>query len=721
MRKFIFLALIALITCSVNALEMNDYLYRKGLKGIDAATPSIDGEFYYKWSEKNSRIVKVSYKTGAETVVFDSNTARDCDVKRWSGFAMSADEGKILLYTNVVPMYRYSFYADYYVYELRHNKLTKLSDAGGEQIATFSPDGRMVAYVKDNNIYIKKLDYGTEVAVTKDGKQNEIINGLPDWVYQEEFDLVNSLTWSPDNLTLAFIRFDESKVPMWTMNVYEGGCEKDERYAQYPGQISYKYPVAGQQNSIVSVMAYDVDNRTLKKMQIPMNDEDYIPKIEFANDATRLMVSKMNRHQNELTIYAVNPRSTVAKSIYTEKSDTWINFDLAAQVQWCDQYFMILSEKSGFAHLYQYSNSGALMRQITNGNWDVTNYYGYDEKTKTHYFQSTMVSPLDRTICKVDAKGVISPVVSGAGTYSAAFSKNFAYYIQSFNDANTPNQYSICAANGKVVRKLEQNEEYAAKYCGRDIPKREFFTFTHDGITFNGHMYKPLDFNPAKKYPVIMSQYSGPGSQQVVNKWKLDWEAYFATQGYIVVCVDGRGTGFRGRSFRDVVYMRLGYYESIDQIAAANYMAQQPYVDVSHIGIYGWSFGGYETLMAMSQDDSPYAAGCAVAPVTSWRYYDTIYTERYMRTPAENQEGYDDGAPLNRTKLQKGKLLIMHGTSDDNVHVRNTIEYASRMIDSGKMMDMQLFANQNHSIAGCNSRTYVYTKMLDFFNNALKK
>ena len=576
--KKLLMMVFALCVCANAYAEdftLRDAVLYQGKKGIGEVSTSIDGESYYQMRGMD-KIVKVSFKTGVEQVVFDASTARDCNISQWNGFSMSPDESKILLYANSELIYRHSFRADYYVYELRHNKMTKLSKAGGEEIATFSPDGRMVAYVHDNNIYIKKLDYGTEVAVTTDGKKNSVINGVPDWVYQEELAMTNSLAWSPDNLTLSFIRWDESNVKTYPLQMYKSACNPIKANELYPGMYEYKYPKAGCENATVSVISYDVENRTLKTMNVPMVKDDYIAKIVYGKTSDRLMVTKLNRHQNEITLYAVNPRSKVAKSIYSEKSDTWLNYSMLTEAVYYDNFFIIRSEKSGWAHLYQYSNGGALMKQLTKGEWNVTEYYGYNPTTKSFYFQSTQVSPLDRTIAKVDAKGIVTPIVQGAGTYSATFSGNMAYYIQNFCDAKTPNQYRVInTLNGKTVRNLELNEEYAEKYCGNDVPKREFFQLESHGNKLNAYMIKPLNFNPNKKYPVIMSQYSGPGSQMVKNSWKVDWEEYFATQGFIVVCVDGRGTGFRGKAFESAVYMKLGKYETEDQIAAAKYMASQ--------------------------------------------------------------------------------------------------------------------------------------------------
>ncbi len=721
-------AIVAIAICSATALgaqalDIQDFVLSQSRPHtIGEVNPALDGGSYYQLSPDGQKIEKCSFKTDATTgTVFDAATARGAKLDQVDGYKMSADESKILLWTNVEPIYRHSFKADYYVYDVRHNKLTKLSDAGGEEIATMSPDGRMVAYVKDNNIYIHKLDYGTQVAVTTDGKKNEVINGVPDWVYQEEFGILNSLTWSPDNLMLAFIRWDEKDVPMYSMTLYGGYCQPREEYSLYPGSYDYKYPVAGEKNSVVSVMAYDIDNRTLKAMPLPITAEDYVPHIAFSNDPTKLMVSTLNRTQNNFSIYAVNPRSTVGHEVYNEKSDTWVDSELANQVQYYDGFFVIPSDKSGYTHLYQYSLNGALIKQLTSGTYNVTDFYGYNARDKQFYFQATN-GELNRVVASVDASGRVKHLSPEQGTSAAkTFSSDFSYYIRTYSDANTPDQYAVYATgSGKCVRNLELNSEYAEKFTSKAVPKREFFTMTSDGVTLNGYIIKPTNFTEGKKYPVIMSQYSGPGSQQVLNKWKLDWEQYFASQGYVVACVDGRGTGGRGKAFEAMVYLNLGKYESIDQLAAARYMASQPYVDKDRIGIWGWSYGGYEALMAMSQPGSNYAAGVAIAPVTSWRFYDTIYAERYMRTPRENAAGYKASAPIEAAEQQKGKLLVMFGSADDNVHIVNEMQYVSRLTSLNKLVDMMVYPNMNHSINGCDVRVPLYRRVLKFFDDNLK-
>ena len=717
------IVLFATISFQANAFELSDAVIYNHPQGIGQMVSSIDGKHFYQFNSDKSAIQKVSYATGdVVSTIFDSSTARNCNVNEWDGFKMSDDESKILLYTSAQSIYRYSFKADYYLYELRHNKLLKISEEGGEEIATMSPDARQVAYVKDNNVYIYKVDYGSTVAVTKNGEKNKIINAVPDWVYQEEFGLLNSFAWSPDNLTLSFIQWDESDVPMYKMAFYKGYCNPIEYNYLYPSIFEYKYPVAGEKNSSVKVLSYDVETRKTQDLKVPLDNDGYIPNIRYAKSSDRLMVYTLNRNQNDLKIYAINPRSTVSKLIYNETSNSWINIDLANKATYMENTFTILSDKSGYTHLYLYSNSGSLIKQLTNGEWNVTDYYGYDAIKKCYYIQTTQRGALNRSIAKIDAKGIITELNSTDGTYSAAFNSNFNYYVQNFSDSKTPNQYTLwltSAAKSKKVRDIEMNDDYASKF-GAGIPKKEFFTMESDGYKLNGYIIKPSDFNPDKKYPVIMSQYSGPGSQQVLNKWTLDWENYFATQGYIIACVDGRGTGGRGKAFESLVYMNLGHYESIDQLTAAEYMASQPYVDANRIGIWGWSYGGYEVLMAMSQSKSKYAAGVSIAPVTDWRFYDTIYAERYMRTPQENDEGYKNSAPINKVALQKGELLIMYGTVDDNVHPANSLEYVSALTARGKLCDMMVYPNMNHSINGCGVRLPLYKKVLKFFDNHLK-
>ena len=708
-------------TFGASALELSDFVLSYRPYGIAATQKALNGEYYYQKSTDGSKIFRIAYKNEAnETTIFNSEELKGCKITDWDGYEMSNDETKILLHTDTKMIYRYSYIADYYVYDVKSQRIAKLTDEGGEEIATLSPDNQKVAFVKNNNVYIKNLADGSITTVTTDGEKNKIINGVPDWVYQEEFGILNSLKWSPSSNTLAFIRFDESQVPMYSMTMYEGDCHPNKDYSLYPGSYDYKYPVAGEKNSVVSVMAYDLATSRLQKMNLPITDNDYVPHIDYGTQDDRLMVSTLNRTQNDLHIYAVNPATTQATEVYAEQSTSWIDSKSANDVMYYDTFFVMPSEKSGYMHLYQYAYDGKLIKQLTSGNENVTEFYGYDKVRKQFFYQRTN-GPLNRMVESVDVAGKVTALTDGDGTYSAKFNSNFKYYIRTFSSQRIPNQYAIYNVNGKKVRDLELNREFAEKYTAPTVPQREFITVESDGYKLNGYIIKPVDFDPNKKYPVIMQQYSGPGSQQVLNKWSLDWQEYFATQGFIIACVDGRGTGGREKAFQSVVYQKLGKYESIDQIAAAKYMASLPYVDAKHIGIWGWSYGGYEALMAMSTPGSDYAAGVAIAPVTSWKFYDTIYAERYMRTPQENPDGYRDGAPLENTDKLKGKLLIMWGSADDNVHVINSMQYISKLHGQGNQFDMMIYTNMNHSINGCSVRLPLYQRVLNFFKANLQQ
>lgn len=723
LTKTIVLTLTASAALGAHALDLSDFVLTPVRPlGIPATQPALDGNFFYQFSDNRSSIYRIDYKTGRKQVtVFDSSQAKGCDVADWDGYKMSADERKILLWNDTRMIYRRSFTADYWVYDMKSKSMARVSSEGGEQIATMSPDGQKVAYVKANNIYVKDLASGATIAVTTDGEKNKIINGATDWVYEEEFVLTNTLNWSPDSRTLAFVRFDESQVPMASMTLYQGDCTPNDSYETYPGTYNFKYPVAGEKNSVVSVWAFDLANQELRKMNLPIGDDDYIPHLDYAQDNSKLMVSTLNRLQNDFHIYAVNPATGSAESVYHEVSKSWIDSEMMSQVAYFDHWFVLPSDKTGRMQLYWISLDGKQEIQFTKGDEVVTDFYGFDEKHQRFYFQTT-AGPLNRQVKYIDDKGATHSLTPAQGTYSARFSSNYDYYIRTFSDAETPTQYVIYStAANKPVRELQMNREYAEKYTAPEIPKREFITVESDGYKLNGYIIKPAHFAPASKYPVIMVQYSGPGSQQVANRWYMDWVQYAAMQGYVVACVDGRGTGFRGTDFERVVYQRLGYYESIDQIAAANYMASLPYVDKDRIGIWGWSYGGYEALMAMSTPGSNYRCGVAIAPVTSWKFYDTIYAERFMRTPQLNPEGYTSSAPLEVPERLKGKVLIMFGSADDNVHIVNSMQYIAKLQGLHTDFDMMVWTNMNHSINGCDVRLPLYRKVLDFFNLNLKK
>ena len=722
MKKTMILLAALAVSMSASALDLQDYVLGGARpKGIGAVTPAMDGKYYYQIVDGGKTIARYAYKTGRrEATVLDSLPMQTAQVKRWDGYQMSQSESAILLWADSEPIYRHSFTARFFVYDCKNRQIKAVANDQPVQIATLSPDGERVAYVTGNNVYVQRLADGNITQVTTDGRKNHVINAVPDWVYEEEFAMLNSFAWSSDSRTLSFIRWDESQVPMYSMTMYEGDCKPNEDYALYPGSYDYKYPVAGEKNAVVSVHSYDVTTAKLSKMDVPLAQDDYVPHIGYAGPADALMVMKLNRTQNDMHIYRVNPATGAARDIYHETSASWIDSEMSRNVAYYDNFMVIPNETSGYCQLYQYDLDGKLMRQLTTGQEPVTAYYGYDSKNRMFYYQCTD-GPLNRVVRRVDAKGRVQDVEVAKGTNSATFNSDFTYYIHAFSNVDTPTQYRLKQVGRKgSVRDLQLNDDYCAKYMVPEVPRREFVTFENDGYTLNGFIIKPVDFDPSKKYPVIMSQYSGPGSQQVRNNWKLDWEEYFATQGYIVACFDGRGTGARGKAFESLIYQNLGHYETIDQVAAARYMASQPWVDAERIGIWGWSFGGYEVLMAMSHPDSHYAAGVSIAPVTSWRFYDTIYAERFMRTPQENPDGYAQSAPLDKVKDLKGELLIMFGSADDNVHIINAMQYIAKLHGQKRQFDMMVYPNMNHSINGCGVREPLYQRVLNYFDRTLK-
>lgn len=708
-------SLSAQITPTVN--ELAPYSYPNN---APAAPPSFtyspDGNGYLMMSADGKTVDRYDIATGNKIeTVFDATATREISINSIEGFSISDNGRFMLVYNNKQPIYRNSFTAEYYVYEVRTRLLKPLSrEFKSQQSPLLSPDGRMVAFVADNNIYIRKNDYDSQVAVTKDGAKNQLIYGVPDWVCEEEFASNISMTWSPDNLMLCYLSYDESNVPLYHLPIYQGACNPKTEYALYPGVYSYKYPVAGQHNSIVKVHSYDVETRKIKDIELPDNRIEYIPRISFGPDSETLLISTLNRDQNRFELYSANPRSTVSKSIYVEESKAWISPATYEDIKYLSEGIVILSSKSGYSHIYQYTYGGSLSRTITSGDFDVTKFYGFDAKGNC-YYQAAYPTPMDRTVYKIDIKGKVTSLSKESGTTEATYSPDMTKAMFKYSDTSTPPIFKMCNSDGKELRVLEDNASYAARFA--NIPKKEFFTLNSDGYILNGYIIRPEN---GGRCPVIMSQYSGPGSQSVLNKWQLDWEQYFVTKGFAIVCVDGRGTGGRGREFSDVVYRKLGYYETIDQVNAAKWAAQQPWADGSHIGIYGWSYGGYEALMAASAQGAPYTAAVAIAPVTDWRFYDSVYAERYMLTPQQNEDGYDKSSAINKVGSLKCPVLIMYGTADDNVHPANSLEYVSALQCAGGLCDMFIFPNMNHSIYGCNARSVVYTKMLDYFTEKLK-
>lgn len=697
-------------------------------KQIDGVNPMNDGESYTQLSPDHKRIVRHSFKTGKEiATVFDVETARGSKkLPRIDGYIMSPDEHRILIQTETKGIYRRSYTAVYYIYDVRNNTLEPLSEGGPQQVPLFSPDGNVIAFARDNNLFLVKLLFGNaEVQVTKDGKFNEVINGLPDWVNEEEFTTNRSFDFSADSKVLAWVRYDESQVPIYSMQEFKGLYPARSEFDAYPGTYDYKYPVAGQKNSEVKVMTFDIKNRVTRTLDVPLDKDGYIPRIKFTSDPTKLAVITLNRHQSQMDVYMANPLSKVCKLVLREKNEKYVRETAYTQMKFYDGHFSLLSERSGFQHLYWYNLGGQLEAQITKGNFEVTDFYGYDARTGSFYYASTQESPLRRAVYKADKQGRVKKLSSSVGTNSAKFSKTMKYYMNVYSSAQQPPVTSLCDNNGKTITTLIDNADLRAK-VEKVVGKKEFFQFTtSEGVQLNGWMVKPRDFDASKKYPVVMYQYSGPGSQEVTDSWNLGFygagifESYLTEQGFICACVDGRGTGARGADFEKCTYLQLGLRESQDQVETAIYLGSLPYVDKANIGIWGWSFGGFNTLMSMSEGRPVFKAGVAVAAPSNWKYYDTVYTERYMRTPNENAAGYAIN-PMERAANLSGSLLLIHGTADDNVHFRNVAEMSEALVQANKQFEMQIYTNRNHSIYGGNTRYHLLTRMCDFFKRNLK-
>ncbi|MBN2660504.1 MAG: S9 family peptidase [Tannerellaceae bacterium] len=696
----------------VDLKEITDGKFRQ-VSAIGDMRSLPDGEHYTAMNGDRNMIIKYSYRTGHPVdTLFNAKTARECTFKDFEGYQISSTGHRILVWRDSESIYRRSSKAVVYDYDVRRNFVKPLTESTSKQmIPTFSPDGRMCAYVRDNNIWIKKFDFDTETQVTKDGEINKVLNGITDWVYEEEFSVTNLMAWSPDNEYLAFVKTNETEVPTYSMQKFDN---------LYPDFYTYKYPKAGQKNSKITLHSYSVASKDIKELKLPVNEETYIPRIVFTTNADQLAVMTLNRTQNVFNMYYANPKSGVFRLVLREENKSYVDSEYLTSIRFSASGFTYLSEQNGYAHIYLYSPTGVMQRQVTKGNWDVTRLIGIDEVTKTVYYESAEESPLRRAVYKIDAKGVKTRLTKQAGTNSAEFSANFAYYVNKYSNANTPMQITVYEAKkGTALRVLQDNNALKKKLAEYGYTKKEFFTVqTASGYELNAWMVKPVNFDENKKYPVLMVQYSGPASQEVTDSYGFDWEHYLASKGIMVVSVDGRGTGARGEAFRKCTYMKMGLLESQDQVEAAQALGKLSYVDANRIAIWGWSFGGYCTLMSMSTGNGTFKAGIAVAPPTDWKYYDSIYTERFMRTPNENFEGYAATSPIKLADKLQGKLLLIHGSADDNVHFQNSMEYAEALVQANKQFDMQVYKDRNHSIYGGNTRFHLYTKMSDFlFNN----
>lgn len=696
---------------------------------MDEITPLADGESYACISSDGRQVVKYSYKTGKQSgILFDANTAIGPKIGSVDGFIMSPDGQKMLIQTETKAIYRRSFTAVYYIYYIGSRKLERLSDYGPQQTPMWSNDGTQVAFVRDNNIYLVKLLYdNAESQVTKDGKRNEIINGVPDWVNEEEFSFNSAMTFNADGTMICWIRYDETKVPAYSLQMFKGMEPETQENADYPTLYTYKYPKAGQQNSSVKVMSYDIKSRQTRTLQVPVDDDGYIPRIKPTADANTIMVYTLNRHQDDLRLYTVNPRSTVAKMIINESVPKYVKGEVVEDIIITPSHILLPSDRSGHMQLYLYSHTGQMQKQLTNASYDVTKTYGYDDATGCVYYQAAGRDPMNREVYMTNGNGKTQCLTQREGWNSAVFSKGFKYFVNAWSDRNTPYEFSICNNSGKKVATLIDNGALKTKLASYNLPAKELFSFTtSEGVNLNGIMIKPAGFDASKKYPVIMWQYGGPGSQQVVNSWSVGsmgqgalYDEYLAQQGFILVCVDGRGTGARGADFEKSTYLRLGDLESKDQVEAAAYLGTLPYVDKDNIGIWGWSYGGFNTLMSMSEGRPVFKAGVAVAPPTNMRYYDTIYTERFMRTPKENASGYDI-CPINRVGRLHGSLLICQGLADDNVHPQNVFEYTEALVQADKDFKMNIYTNRNHGIFGGNTRNHLLRQIASFFEEKLK-
>lgn len=728
MRKlFAFICLLTLVlgvqAQKVTLQDVANGTYRA--QSIHGLKPMLDGEHYTQISPDHKRIVKYSFKTGEEVgTVFDVATARNHTLKSFDDYILSPDESLILIQTETKPIYRRSFTAVYYIYNVKNRTLEPLSEGGPQQVPLFSPDSHQIAFVRNNNIFLVKLLFGnSESQVTKDGEYNKVLNGIPDWVYEEEFGFNRAFDFSADSRMIAYIRFDESQVPMFSFPEYKGMFPSRDEYASYPGAYTYKYPKAGETNSTVSVHTFDIKSRVTRKMNLEMDADGYIPRIKFTSDPEKLAIMTLNRHQNRFNVYMANPRSALCKTVIRDEAEQYIKEQAYSDIVFYPENIVMMSERDGYNHLYLYSIGGNLIKQITSGKFEVKEFLGWDQKTNVFYYTSNEESPLRSAVYKVDGKGKKTKLSTRVGTNNALFSKNFAYYINTYSSKDTPTLITLNNNKGKEMATLMDNAELKSKVANLNMPTKEFFTFkTPDGVELNGWMMKPAHFDPNKKYPVIMHQYSGPGSQQVLDRWGIGsfgdggmFEAYMCDKGYIMVCVDGRGTGGRGAAFEKCTYLFLGVKESKDQAAAAHYLSTLPYIDGTRIGIWGWSFGGYNTLMSMSEGSGAFKAGVAIAAPTDWRFYDSVYTERFMRTPKENGEGYDAGSPIKQAAKLQGKLLLIHGTADDNVHFQNCAEYSEALVQANKQFDMQVYTNRNHGISGGSTRNHLMNRVADFF------
>lgn len=675
-------------------------------KTVSGVRSLSDGERYTTMSD--GRVLCFSYHTGEPAgVLFDASAAEPRI--EFTDYVLSADERRLLLTTDVEPIYRHSFTAEYWIYDRQDGSLRRLSQGGPQQQAQFSPDGSRVAFVRGGNLFVADPTAGSERQLTFDGRFNHIINGLPDWVYEEEFSFARAFAWSPDGRKIAYLRFDESRVKQYNMNRFAGGL--------YPENYTFKYPKAGEQNSVVELYCCDAADGSMVRMDTGEQTDQYIPRL-FWTPTGQLGFYRLNRLQNHFEVLLCDS-SGASRVVYDERNDRYVERVDGRTVTFLPDgdRFVVRSERDGFMHLYLYSVSEGLLGRITSGEWEVTELLGIEGDRV--YYLSTETSPLRRDLytVRLDGRGK-RRLTGGDGTYRIAPSRGFRYFISYFSNVRTPNRVTLHRSDGRLVRTLEDNAALRAKLDELQVPVKEFFRFaTSEGVELNGYMVRPNGFDSSRRYPVLMTQYSGPGSQQAADRWTIGWEDVLVQQGYIVACVDGRGTGFRGEEFKKCTYGELGKYETVDQIEAARYLASLPYVDPDRIGIYGWSYGGFMALNCILKGNDVFRAAIAVAPVTSWRFYDTIYTEIYNGLPQDNPSGYDDNSPIHFADRLKGKLLIAHGTGDDNVHIQNTYEMITKLVEYDKPFELYVYPDRNHGMGP--SRHHLMERCVEFVQRNL--
>ncbi|PQJ80772.1 S9 family peptidase [Polaribacter porphyrae] len=677
------------------------------------ALNSMNGDFYSllnRDNQGNTTVDKYSYATleKVETIVNSKDLSK---IRYFQTYSFNNDETKIILGLNFKKIYRRSYKGTFYAYDVASKKISLIGEDIQEPI--FSPDNKKVAYAKDNNLFIKDFSKNTVTQITKDGEKNSIINGITDWVYEEEFAFVRAFEWSNNSKYLAFLRFDESEVPTFSMDI----VGKD----LYPNQQVFKYPKAGEKNADVTLHMYSVSSKNSKK--ISLGNYEYIPRIKWSNNNNVLVATTLNRHQNDLKLHKVNALNNSSSLLLKETDKAYI--DITDNLTFlADNSFIWTSEKDGFNHIYHYDFNGKLINQITNGKWEVTNYYGFNDKKKTIYYQSVENGSINRGVYSIGLNGENKKLLSNKkGQNSASFSTNLNYFINTFSSSEIPPIYSLYNAEGKMLKIIKDNAALKEELADYKMSPKEFSTININGNDLNMWMIKPMDFDENKKYPMLLFQYSGPGSQQVANRWNGAndyWHNMLAQKGMIVVCVDGRGTGFKGAYFKKSTYLNLVKYETEDQIAAAKKLAERSYIDKDNIGIWGWSFGGHMSTNSLLKGSDIFTTAIAVAPVTSWRFYDTVYTERFLRTPQENPAGYDDNSPVNYADKLQGNYLLVHGTGDDNVHVQNSYRMINSLIEANKQFDMFIVPDRTHGIyKGKNTRLNLYTKMTNFVEEHL--